>query len=123
MGEQPKYAKNDSFGYTDPRQCTVHDPKHRSCYLDASNHDGFYEDGPIVVSTRLTGFTVYNHFYLHIHVLTRRAYVQYSQYVPHDTAKLVELQGGKEAFIQRLDYIFDNVCVSFKFDSLHLNVD
>ncbi|KAH8104929.1 glycoside hydrolase family 92 protein [Phellopilus nigrolimitatus] len=77
---QPRYARNDSFGYTDPRHCTVNDPKHSSCFLDSSNHDGFYEGGPIV----------------------------YSQYVPHDTAKLVELQGGRDAFLRRLDFIFDN---------------
>ncbi|KAI5117324.1 hypothetical protein M0805_002339 [Coniferiporia weirii] len=77
---QPRYAKNDSFGYTDPRHCTVHDPRHSTCFLDGSNKDGFYEGGPIV----------------------------YSQYVPHDTAKLIELQGGREAFIRRLDFIFDN---------------
>lgn len=29
--------------------------------------------------------------------------------MPHDTARLIELQGGKDAFIKRLDYIFDNV--------------
>lgn len=38
-----------------------------------------------------------------------RCLIQYSQYVPHDTARLIELQGGKDAFIKRLDYIFDNV--------------
>jgi putative alpha-1,2-mannosidase len=31
---------------------------------------------------------------------------QYSQYVPQDTAKLIELQGGPDAFVKRLDYIF-----------------
>jgi len=76
---QPRY-KNGTFGNTDPRHCTVHDPTHSSCFLDAINKDGFYEGGPIV----------------------------YSQYVPHDTAKLIDLQGGDEAFIRRLDYIFEN---------------
>ncbi|KIJ55604.1 glycoside hydrolase family 92 protein [Sphaerobolus stellatus SS14] len=28
-------------------------------------------------------------------------------YIPHDTAKLIELQGGNEKFIKRLDIIFD----------------
>ena len=32
-----------------------------------------------------------------------------SQFAPQDTAKLVELQGGPDKFIARLDYIFDNV--------------
>ena len=37
---------------------------------------------------------------------------QYSQFAPHDTAKLIELQGGNEAFIHRLDFIFDKVGLS-----------
>lgn len=49
---QPKYA-NGSFFYTDPRHCTVHDPKHSTCFLDGFNKDGFYEGGPIVVSTNM----------------------------------------------------------------------
>ena len=36
-------------------------------------------------------------------------YPQYSQYVPHDTAKLIELQGGAEPFVERLDFIFKEV--------------
>ena len=47
---QPKY-QNGTFFYTDPRHCTVHDPKHSTCFLDGFNKDGFYEGGPIVVST------------------------------------------------------------------------
>ncbi len=38
--------------------------------------------------------------------------LQYSQvsYIPcHDTAKLITLQGGTQKFIDRLDFIFDNV--------------
>ncbi len=31
------------------------------------------------------------------------------QYVPHDTAKLIELQGDPKKFIERLDWMFDNV--------------
>lgn len=31
------------------------------------------------------------------------------QYVPQDTAKLIELQGGPDKFVQRLDWIFENV--------------
>lgn len=31
------------------------------------------------------------------------------QYVPQDTAKLIELQGGNEKFISRLDFIFNQV--------------
>lgn len=33
------------------------------------------------------------------------------QFVPHDTAKLIELQGGAEAFINRLNFVIDEVCI------------
>ncbi|KAF8632830.1 hypothetical protein AX15_001660 [Amanita polypyramis BW_CC] len=70
---------NGSWGYTDPRHCSIHDPTHSTCYLNADNKDGFYEGSPII----------------------------YSQYVPQDTAKLIQLQGGLEKFISRLDFIFE----------------
>ncbi|KAI0767769.1 glycoside hydrolase family 92 protein [Fomes fomentarius] len=75
---QPRFL-NGSFGFTDPRHCSVNDPTGANCFLFNTNFDGFYESSPIV----------------------------YSQFVPQDTAKLVELQGGPEKFISRLDYIFD----------------
>lgn len=31
------------------------------------------------------------------------------QFVPHDVARLIKLQGGQEDFISRLDFIFDQV--------------
>ncbi|KAJ4471850.1 glycoside hydrolase family 92 protein [Lentinula edodes] len=65
--------------YTDPRHCSVNDPTHSTCYLDSNNHDGFYESSPMV----------------------------YSQFVPHDTAQLITLQGGNESFIERLNIIFN----------------
>ncbi|KAJ3908287.1 glycoside hydrolase family 92 protein [Lentinula edodes] len=65
--------------YTDPRHCSVNDPTHSTCYLDGNNHDGFYESSPMV----------------------------YSQFVPHDTAQLITLQGGNESFIERLNIIFN----------------
>ncbi|GJJ11429.1 hypothetical protein Clacol_005662 [Clathrus columnatus] len=68
-----------SFTYTDPRHCSVKDPTHSTCYLDGRNRDGFYESSPMI----------------------------YSQYVPHDTAQLILLQGGNEKFIERLDHILD----------------
>lgn len=76
---QPRFSKNDSFGYTDPRHCSIHDPTHATCFLDPNAKDGFYEGSPIL----------------------------YSQYVPQDTAKLIELQGGVESFVKRLDFIFE----------------
>ena len=69
------------FSFTDPRHCSVNDPTHSTCFLDASNMDGFYESSPLT----------------------------YSQFVPHDTAALVELQGGADKFIERLDFIIDEV--------------
>ncbi|KAG8756605.1 hypothetical protein FRC11_005187 [Ceratobasidium sp. 423] len=71
--------QNGTFNFTDPRHCSIHDPLESTCYLNAVNTDGFYESSPIV----------------------------YSQYVPHDTAKLIELQGGKDKFVKRLDWIFE----------------
>ncbi|KAK0440865.1 glycosyl hydrolase family 92-domain-containing protein [Desarmillaria tabescens] len=76
---QPRFA-NGTWNYTDPRHCSIHDPTGSTCFLNAIRRDGFYETSPIV----------------------------YSQYAPHDTAKLIELQGGRQKFIERLDWIFDN---------------
>ncbi|KAF5320469.1 hypothetical protein D9611_010776 [Ephemerocybe angulata] len=76
---QPRFA-DGTWNYTDPRHCSVHDPEKATCFLNAVRRDGFYEGSPIV----------------------------YSQYVPQDTAKLIELQGGVEAFVKRLDFIFAN---------------
>ncbi|KAI0030576.1 glycoside hydrolase family 92 protein [Vararia minispora EC-137] len=70
---------NGSFMFTDPRHCSVNDPTHSTCFLDARNMDGFYESSPLT----------------------------YSQFVPQDMAKLVELQGGPAAFIERLNFIID----------------
>ncbi|KAH9903165.1 glycoside hydrolase family 92 protein [Cubamyces lactineus] len=75
---QPRFASG-VFNLTDPRHCSIHDPLHSTCFLNAQNHDGFYEGAPIV----------------------------YSQYVPHDTARLIKLQGGNSKFISRLNFIFD----------------
>ncbi|KAL1948226.1 hypothetical protein VTO73DRAFT_12301 [Trametes versicolor] len=75
---QPRFV-NGSFGFTDPRHCSPNDPTGSTCFLFNQNFDGFYESSPIV----------------------------YSQFVPQDTAKLIELQGGPEKFVARLDFIFD----------------
>ncbi|KAF6741810.1 glycosyl hydrolase family 92-domain-containing protein [Ephemerocybe angulata] len=76
---QPRFA-DGTWNYTDPRHCSVHDPEKATCFLNAVRRDGFYESSHIV----------------------------YSQYVPQDTAKLIELQGGVGAFVKRLDFIFAN---------------
>ncbi|KAF9461880.1 glycoside hydrolase family 92 protein [Collybia nuda] len=75
---QPRF-ENGTFNFTDPRHCSIHDPDHATCFLNAANRDGFYEGSPLL----------------------------YSQYVPQDTAKLIELQGGVEKFVSRLDFLFD----------------
>ncbi|KAI9068178.1 glycoside hydrolase family 92 protein [Trametes sanguinea] len=75
---QPRFA-NGSFGFTDPNHCSPNDPTGANCFLFNTNFDGFYESSPVV----------------------------YSQFVPQDTAKLIELQGGPEKFVARLDFIFD----------------
>ncbi|KAF5373213.1 hypothetical protein D9757_010545 [Collybiopsis confluens] len=75
---QPRF-KDGTFNFTDPRHCSIHDPEMATCFLNAVNRDGFYESSPIV----------------------------YSQYVPHDTAQLIKLQGGTESFLSRLDFIFN----------------
>ncbi|KAF5372700.1 hypothetical protein D9615_009853 [Tricholomella constricta] len=75
---QPRLA-NGTFNFTDPRHCSIHDPAMATCFLNAANRDGFYEGSPII----------------------------YSQYVPHDNAKLMELQGGLDKFVSRLDFIFE----------------
>ncbi|KAF7300489.1 Glycoside hydrolase family 92 protein [Mycena chlorophos] len=74
---QPRFA-NGTWNFTDPRHCSVHDPTQSTCFLNAIRRDGFYESSPIV----------------------------YSQYVPQDTAALIALQGGPDAFTARLDWIF-----------------
>ncbi|KAI0672074.1 glycoside hydrolase family 92 protein [Trametes maxima] len=75
---QPRFT-NGSFGFTDPSHCSPNDHSGDNCFLFNTNFDGFYESSPIV----------------------------YSQFVPQDTAKLIELQGGADKFVSRLDFIFD----------------
>ncbi|KAI0319724.1 glycosyl hydrolase family 92-domain-containing protein [Amylostereum chailletii] len=79
-GMMQKRLINQTFVFTDPRHCSVHDPLHSGCNTVANFMDGFYEGSPLL----------------------------YSQYVPHDNAKLIELQGGNESFLERLDFIIDN---------------
>ncbi|KAG7090436.1 hypothetical protein E1B28_009555 [Marasmius oreades] len=74
---QPR-TSNGTFDYTDPRHCSIHDPEGSTCFL-GGNLGGFYEGSPII----------------------------YSQYVPHDTARLLDLQGGTQSFVDRLDFIFE----------------
>ncbi|KAJ3490419.1 hypothetical protein NLI96_g1434 [Meripilus lineatus] len=75
---QPRFA-DGTFNFTDPRHCSVNDPEQSTCFLNAANKDGYYEGSPII----------------------------YTQYVPQDTAKLIQLQGGANKFVSRLNFIFD----------------
>ncbi|KAH9846718.1 glycoside hydrolase family 92 protein [Lenzites betulinus] len=75
---QPRFV-NGSFGFTDSQHCSPNDHTGDNCFLFNTNFDGFYESSPIV----------------------------YSQFVPQDNAKLIELQGGADKFVARLDFIFD----------------
>ncbi|KAF8153388.1 glycosyl hydrolase family 92-domain-containing protein [Crassisporium funariophilum] len=40
---QPRFA-DGTFNFTDPRHCSIHDPAKATCFLNAANRDGFYED-------------------------------------------------------------------------------
>ncbi len=91
-----------------------------TCFLNAANRDGFYESSPIVVSLSSNdALTVLIRSGCKFIVLsgtksfksrtTRTLCLYILKFVPHDTAKLIELQGGVENFIPRLDFIFDDV--------------
>ena len=77
----------------------MNDPLHSFCFLNAVNTDGFYESSPIVVCA----------FPLSMCGGECSGPSQYSQYVPQDTAQLIQLQGGADAFVKRLNFIFNEV--------------
>ncbi|PPR02812.1 hypothetical protein CVT26_009598 [Gymnopilus dilepis] len=94
---QPRFA-NGTFNFTDPRHCSIHDPAMATCFLNAADRDGFYEGSILVWSPSTLRLTA---------AFARIAYSCKSQYVPQDTAKLIELQGGVKSFLSRLDFIFN----------------
>lgn len=61
-----KRFPNGTFTYTDPTDCSPLDNSSRSCSLQDDNVVGFYESSSW----------------------------EYSWFVPHDTAHLIELMGG-----------------------------
>ncbi|KAH9821224.1 glycoside hydrolase family 92 protein [Melampsora americana] len=75
---QKRFA-NGSYAYTDPKACSPKDTENRPCSLQISNQVGFYESSSW----------------------------EYCFYAPHDTAHLIELHGGNETFVRRLDHFFD----------------
>ena len=106
--------------FTDPRHCSVNDPLKSTCFLNAVNTDGFYEGSPITVSF-VYSFTdisvvirvasaVFPSAQIYLFALYFARWLNvWVQYVPQDTAKLVELQGGAQKFIDRLNFIFADV--------------
>ncbi|KAK2467881.1 hypothetical protein APHAL10511_000176 [Amanita phalloides] len=79
-GFAQKRFMNGSFAYTNPTDCSPKDTNSsRSCSLQGDNQVGFYESSSW----------------------------EYSWYAPHDIAHLVQLVGGKDAFVKRLDHFFD----------------
>ncbi|PFH46186.1 glycoside hydrolase family 92 protein [Amanita thiersii Skay4041] len=79
-GFSQKRFSNGSFAFTDPKDCSPKDRNDtRPCSLQSTNVNGFYESSSW----------------------------EYSWYAPHDTAHLIELMGGNDTFIKRLDHFFD----------------
>ncbi|KAK7052309.1 glycoside hydrolase family 92 protein [Favolaschia claudopus] len=74
---QKRYA-NGKFNFTDPKHCSPVDTKTTECSLQGDNTNGFYESSSW----------------------------EYSWFAPHDTAHLIELMGGNDTFIKRLDHFF-----------------
>ncbi|EAU91164.2 glycosyl hydrolase [Coprinopsis cinerea okayama7 len=76
---QKRYP-NGTFAYTDPTNCSPKDKNEtRPCSLQGSNTNGFYESSSW----------------------------EYSFFAPHDTAYLIDIMGGNETFVKRLDHFFD----------------
>ncbi|KAF8813953.1 glycoside hydrolase family 92 protein [Phlegmacium glaucopus] len=75
---QKRYS-NGSFAFTNPVDCSPQDNVSRSCSLQSDNTIGFYESSSW----------------------------EYSWFAPHDTAYLIQLMGGNDTFVERLDHFFD----------------
>ncbi|KIJ05814.1 glycoside hydrolase family 92 protein [Paxillus involutus ATCC 200175] len=78
-GFMQKRYSNGTFFYTNPINCSPNDNQATECSLQPDNTNGFYESSSW----------------------------EYSWYAPHDTAHLIELMGGNETFLERLDHFFD----------------
>ncbi|TFK70589.1 glycoside hydrolase family 92 protein [Pluteus cervinus] len=79
-GFMQKRYSNGTFAYNDPTDCSPKDTNDtRSCSLQGDNLNGFYESSSW----------------------------EYSWFAPHDTAHLIQLMGGPDTFIRRLDHFFD----------------
>ncbi|KDQ27557.1 glycoside hydrolase family 92 protein [Pleurotus ostreatus PC15] len=79
-GFSQKRFMNGSFAFQDPSNCSPNDKNDtRSCSLQGDNLNGFYESSSW----------------------------EYSWFAPHDTAHLIQLMGGNDTFVKRLDHFFD----------------
>ncbi|KIM83325.1 glycoside hydrolase family 92 protein [Piloderma croceum F 1598] len=79
-GFAQKRFMNGSFAHTDPIDCSPKDSdQSRECSLQEDNQVGFYESSSW----------------------------EYSWFAPHDTAHLVEIMGGNDAFVARLEHFFN----------------
>ncbi|KAM5540286.1 hypothetical protein V8D89_006105 [Ganoderma adspersum] len=79
-GFAQKRFSNGTFSYTDPIDCSPNDKNDtRSCSLQGNNNVGFYESSSW----------------------------EYSWFAPHDTAHLIDIMGGNDTFVSRLDHFFD----------------
>ncbi|KJA20050.1 glycoside hydrolase family 92 protein [Hypholoma sublateritium FD-334 SS-4] len=78
-GFSQKRYSNGTFFFVDPVECSPNDPNPNSeCSLQGDNESGFYEASSW----------------------------EYSWYVPHDTNHLIQLMGGNDTFVKRLDHFF-----------------
>lgn len=79
-GFMQKRYSNGTFFFNNPIDCSPQDTNQtRSCSLQSSNQNGFYESSSW----------------------------EYSWYVPHDTAHLIQLMGGNDTFVNRLEHFFN----------------
>ncbi|KAF7289322.1 Glycoside hydrolase family 92 protein [Mycena indigotica] len=77
-GFSQKRYSNGKFNFTDPKHCSPVDNVTTECSLQSDNTNGFYESSSW----------------------------EYSWFAPHDTAHLIELMGGNDTFVKRLDHFF-----------------
>ncbi|ESK92075.1 glycoside hydrolase family 92 protein [Moniliophthora roreri MCA 2997] len=79
-GFMQKRFPNGTFAFQDPKNCSPQDKNDtRPCSLQGNNVNGFYESSSW----------------------------EYSFYAPHDTVGLIDLMGGNDTFVKRLDHFFD----------------
>ncbi|KAG5351387.1 hypothetical protein C0989_006718 [Termitomyces sp. Mn162] len=80
QGFMQKRFSNGSFAFTNPVDCSPKDKNtSRACSLQSNNVVGFYESSSW----------------------------EYSWFAPHDTAHLIDLMGGNDTFVKRLNHFFD----------------